>query len=602
VKGARRAAALIGLALTSTQPVRADDSFGSRWGLAAAARLLQSDPLRGAERLAAMGEPAAADLLVQQLDAGGDRRVRLVAIRGLSAFVGYEPARQALAKAMALGSTTDDFLRFGQQTAALVLAASGEPSAIELVAAALHQGNPAARAALLAHPPASFSPLWSGKEKLTPALCAFFADLGDLRAQGLLRDVLRMPKARGDDVDRDVRIAAAAALARLGDAYAAPFARTWIRSSDAVTRAGALDVLVTSGEGDAAEAVVGLLADPATRAVALGQALRVPPDALSLSLGRLPDYSVLTAPDAIAVLARAPREMLRAALSRPATRRTAARAAALRALLAGDEIPELRPTLGALLASGDPGDRAVGAFCLSALGQGTALLLASADPVVVRSAARTLLIAGPDAVRAAVERLASERDETTRAALGLAFWASADAADRIATPTLLSWIEREETIAPMAVLALGSRERADTRFRLDRLLASPSPVMRAHAAVALGSSGEPDAAARLARAWSFEPAVRVRRWIVRALAQRTERQRTVALERITRFEPDEEAREIARAALAGQVPTLRPTASVLDAFGLAAGPWPFELASWPPADKAGAHEPGQGDSGAGGGP
>jgi hypothetical protein len=660
-------------------------SLASRFGLAVVDRLLASgapdDRIRAVERLGTIEGSLAADRLVQILEPGPraeDRRVRLSAIRALSGSVGYEPARQVLAKAMGLPSNDKLFL-LGQRTAALVLSRSGDPSAVGLVVAALHQGNAAARAALLLYPPEAFSVLWSGKDKITPSLCSFFGDLGDLRAVPLLEDVLRMPaaaaSASGRELDRDVRIAAALALARLGATSELPVARIWLDSSDPAWSMAGLEVLVTAGSSDAAEAVVRLLRRPATRARASELSLSVEKADLERALGGWIEDAPLSASvlgwaggraaallggalsqgdargEAAFALARAPGDeawsILRTALENESTRRSAARAAALRARFTGDEPPWLRVRLAGLLASREPMDRAAGSFGLALLGGQTLSLLSSMDPVVVRAAASTLLVAGPDAIRSAAARLATEKDAATRSALGLALAVAKDEDVGIATATLAGWAEEDEILGPLAAVALGARERAETEDRLDRLLASPSALIRAHAAAALGASPRPDAAVRLGRAWSFETSEAVRRSIARALAQRTEPSRTEPLLLIAGLDPDPAAREIARAALASsRVAPLAPVPSrsrllpgevlwttapsfsldtaaqgavrtgvVVDGEGLALpvvsdpsglfavpgirrGPGSFQLASGPSADKASPHEPVEGPPGA----
>src|SRR6185503_2276986 len=162
--------------------------------------------------------------------------------------------------------------------------------------------------------------------------------------------------------------------------------------------------------------------------------------------------------------------------------------------------------------------------------------------------------AGSDAVEACRARLATEGDELTRTALAIAIAASPDASVPVSTGRLAEWAESDEAYAPLAVVALGPRERPLEKRRLGRALDSADPVLRAHAAFGLALSPLPDAVSRLANAWRFEETPRVRRAIVLALGRRREPQRLATLELAAKLDPDEQVRETARLALRGELP------------------------------------------------
>lgn len=584
-----------------------------RLGIGAAARLLASesspDRVRGVERLAGLGQTAAVDRLLAALEPGTvlsrDERARLVAVRVLAPFAGREPVRQFLAKTLGAEGSTTPFASLVRDTAALALAAAGDARSVELLATAVLQGGVAgesARRALVAHPPARLAPLVSGREGVPPAMSALLADLGDLRALEPLRATLSRPKTPalpGVDehenqaavaaapADPTQAIAAAVALARLGDEEQVPVARGWVASGEVALKLAGARVLATSGAADAGRAIAALLAVPAAREEALRLALECPAadevaplvaiakeaDGASrtqaiAALGRIgtaPAVAALAAMladpargwDAAFALALAPSAEARAALGKalgvPATKRLSARASTVRALVRDDAPSGLADALDALLRSRDPADRGAAAFGLAATGAvSVRTLVASDDPAIVRAAARAALVAGPDAVAACAERLAREKDETTRVALAMALAASPYAADALPTGTLAELADGGGAVAPVAARALGLRDGEAIAPRLARLLASGDPVVRAHAARGLALSPSPDAVSRLVAAYTFETDAAVRRAVVRALSRRTEPQRRRTLELAASLDPDAETRESARLALAGQ--------------------------------------------------
>jgi cellulose synthase operon protein C len=588
-------------------------SLQSRLAIAVAERLIFSDSsedrVRGVERLTSAGQREGVDRLLRALAEGGpvfrDARARLTAVRGLAPFASREAVRQQLAKELAVEPGAVPLLGLVRATAAMALAASEDARAVDVLVGALRQGGAAAEAAgraLLAYPPRSLASFGNPSEGLPAPLCELIGRLGDVRAMSLLkgtlaRGLLRASAASGsertdtaddEEESKRARVAAAIALARLGDQEQVPIAENWASSSDPYLKVRGVEVLLLSGAARARRALLPMLMAPETRDPALAIAAQSPSVELlpgleeSLKfggdgarravvlLGRIGGVDAVRilekllrdperAGEAAFALARAPgseaRRALEAAASEPKLARLAARAGTVRALALGDAPSGLGAGLSALLASRDAADRAAAALGLAVLGKADVReLLASPDLAVVRAAARAALAAPRDVVAACRARLATETDGLTRTALAIAIAASPDAQVPVSTGRLAEWAESDEAFAPLAVVALGPRERPLEKRRIGRALDHSDPVLRAHAAFALALSPLPDAVSRLAGAWRFEETARVRRAIVIALGQRKEPQRVTTLELAAKLDPDEQVRESARLALRGQLP------------------------------------------------
>jgi hypothetical protein len=458
-------------------------------------------------------------------------------------------------------------------------------------------GDAAARA-LLAYPPRSLSSFGSGSEGLPGPVCDLLGRLGDVRAATLLKGTLSRGLLRAaasgersevedENESKRARVAAALALARLGDEEQVPIAENWASSSDPYLKLRGIEVLLVSGRGHARRALAPLLGSNETRDAALGLAAESPGVELlpgldasiqaggdgarlaTVLLGRIGGEGGVSrlekllldaerASDAAFALARAPgreaRRALEVATAEPKLRRLLGRAGTVRALALGDPPSGLGDRLHTLFHARDEADRAAGAFGLAALSKADPReLFGSTDPVVVRAAARAVLVAGRAAESACRARLATETDPVTRSALALVIAVSPGAEIPISTARLADWAESDEAFAPLAIVALGPREGALEKRRVGRALESNDPVARAHAAFALALSPLPDATSRLANAWRFEETPRVRRAIVTALGQRKEPQRIATLELAARLDPDVEVRESARLALRGQL-------------------------------------------------
>jgi HEAT repeat protein len=588
-------------------------SLQSRLAVSVAERLIFSDSsddrIRGVERLTSAGQREGVDRLLRALAEGGpvfrDARARLTSVRGLAPFASREAVRQQLAKELAVEPGGVPLLALVRATAAMALAASEDARAVDVLVGAMRQGGPAADAAgraLLAYPPRSLASFGSAGEGLPAALSDLIGRLGDLRAMSLLKGTLargllrasaasgsERPDTAGDEEEsKRARVAAAMALARLGDQEQVPIAENWAASSDPYLRVRGVEILLLSGAARARHALLPLMTAPETRDQALGiaaQSLSVEllpglEDSIKVGgdgarravvlLGRIGGSDAVRAlekllrdperaGEAAFALARAPgaeaRRALQTAGAEPKLLRLAARAGTVRALALGDAPSGLGDRLNALFTSSDAADRATGALGLAALGKvDVRELVASPDPAVVRAAARASLVARDDVVAACRARLATETDGITRTALAIAIAASPDASVPVSTGRLAEWAESDEAFAPLAVVALGPRERPLEKRRLGRALESIDPVLRSHAAFALALSPLPDAVSRLANAWRFEETARVRRAIVIALGQRKEPQRVTTLELAAKLDPDEQVRESARLALRGQLP------------------------------------------------
>jgi hypothetical protein len=580
--------------------------------MAIADRLLASDSwddrIRGLERLLGSGQREAIDRALRAFESGSNLlhdphdpdaplRARLTVIRGLAPYLARDDVRKYYEKELATEQGSAPLSLLVRETAAMALAANGEKRSIETLLAIVRQGGSGAELAaraLLAHPPKSLE-AFASREGLPANISNLLGQLGDLRAVALLRGALSYeskPTADEESLgpprdDDRAHLAAARALARLGDLSPISVARTWVTSPLPWLRLGGVSVLLAGGASDARQKLIPLLSGVTRREAlelaSLSPSLELVPALSQLAKGpddwRLAVWTLGTVGGSEAAatladlmndssrsweaafsLARAPGSEARAALeaagSNARLRRLAARAGTARALTLRDPPSGLTGLLRDLMSSHDPADRAAGAFGLAVLGETRVRdLVASADPVIVRSAARASLALGGDAARACAERLATERDVTTRAALGIAL-VSSEAAEAISTDQLADWAEGGQPFAPLATLALGSREEIGAERRLGRLLTSPDPVLRAHAALALGQSPLPDAVSRLIGAWRFEADPSVRRAIVVSLGQRREPQRIPILELVRQLDPDEQAREGARLGLRGQLPPL----------------------------------------------
>jgi hypothetical protein len=132
----------------------------------------------------------------------------------------------------------------------------------------------------------------------------------------------------------------------------------------------------------------------------------------------------------------------------------------------------------------------------------------------------------------------------------------------VPTTTLLDRAQAGGPDAPLAALALARRADEELAPKVDALLASRDPVMRAHVARGLAASKAPDVVGRLARAYTWEAVGEVRRALIEALATRSGEEQAApssrdALELAAHLEPDRVTRAMAKRTLAGREPPKR---------------------------------------------
>jgi HEAT repeat protein len=579
------------------------------------------DRLRGLERAAATRAPEALALLQRAAKAGvpgafdprapidgiarTDPRALLAAVRGLAAWADRESARKALADVVS-GPTQSFSVRVGsvpsrdpvaedaegaarillaRQEAAIALAESGGPLALEALMALARSGGPGQSAALDAL--ALHAPVWpvlGGVTLTTPATVALASTVGDLRSLDAIEGALRAS-------DAGLRAAALAALGAARDTRCLPAARAAMHDPDLRARLAAAEALVRLGAPEAEESVAALVGDDATVRGALRLAQEVQGESVTraavaravasvdrdirvaaiVALGRQRSAAAASAllqfasdpllgGDAAYALARSPSPAATGAITTmatgTATRRLAARAYFVRRMVRAQRTPQLDGLLASLAASSDGKDRAVGVQALVALGERSLeSALRDADPRVRRAAAMGVSGVRDGIVAALTTALGRETDETTREVLALG-WIDGAASASVPTSVLVDRAEAGGADAALAALALARRADESTGARVDALLASHDPLLRAHAAMGLGEASASDATGRLARAYAWEPEAEVRRAIVLALCRRDRGHDSVpsrleTLQWAARLDPDRIVRRLASRALGG---------------------------------------------------
>jgi hypothetical protein len=570
---------------TSRPPERPSGarSLRDRFGADAAQSLLRAEASetrrRGFARLGSAGTPRALELLARALEPDGaarDARERLAVVRALALHASDPIAEEALIRALGgVEGRAEDRELLVEQSAALALAKARTPSGLRAVSRALRQPGRAsehARLALRAHPPKSIEPLLAAGGVSTPALVALLGELGDAHGRALVE------RAMGDG-SPSVRAEAVLAMHALEPARAIAFARASLGSETpreltlALTR-----VLALARDEAAPRALAALLAEPTTRSSALDIALDAPSPALGpvLAKASAPDDAdrlfsalgraggpealarlerALGAPDdawsalyALALTADADADaVLERALARPTLRRDALRAAALRSVARGRAPDGIDAALGAL-ARGDAADRAAARWYRAVVEPAAAIpAFASRDPNDVRAVSRAAT--EPLLADAAARRLTTEQDPALKATLSVALaWPAA--ADLVPTATLVALLESRGAASYLAAYALALRDSETLRPRLRELMTSGDPLLRAHVALGLAESDQSSAVGLLADSYRLEIDASVRRAIVSALASRSEPARDETLRLAADFEPDDETRTRARAALA----------------------------------------------------
>ena len=606
-----------------TPPPAAVTSLKAHFGLDVALRLLRSsDPeerLRGVQRAAAIHSPEGLDLLQRTVGnkapgeslapegvARLDPRALLSAVRGLADWIDHPTARAALAAIasappaalltrtsatmsdpLADDTQAGERVALARRQAALALATSDNPLAVEALWAAVRAGGAGQDVALEAlriHPPSAPS-VFGGAGPTTPAMVALAGNVGDLRALDAILIV-------ADSGTLPVRVAALSALGSVGDTRGIEAARIAAHDPEPAVRIAAAKALVWLETADAAKRVEELVADnrtvleglnlgqdvqdegvtkaAAARAVASSNsAIRTAAVAL---LGRQTNPLALQALAALVgdsslqghaayALARSPSAGALATIetvSRQASlRRVAARAYFVRRYTRGARSAPLDALLVSLASSTDGRDRALATEARVALGE-TPLqrALTDADARVRRGAAMGALARPtPSSLETSMRRMAEERDEPTRVVLAAGL-IDGDPTGLLAGSTLAALATGGGADAPLAAYALAQRADDSPIPVAEKLLGSRDPIVRAHVARGLAANQAPDATGRLAGAYCWEGNADVRRAIVAALASRSSEAgsavRRDTLQLAADLDPDDVTRETARRALEGK--------------------------------------------------
>jgi HEAT repeat protein len=598
----------------------------AHFGADIATRLLASpvaeDRLRGLERAGRAGTDEALALLVKEAERASTSRQSgkafIVLARALTRYPKEASARTALAALVdaetpsvarsTLLAASDEARRdeaahasrfeLGRETAAIALAATEDPKAIEALVTIVRRGGAGRTAAfrgLAAHPPAT-PKSFASVALSTPEMVKLAATIGDLRTLEQIRGMLVVG-------DASLRAAAISAMADLGDMRALDAAAAAAGAATEPTlRIAGTTALVRLGARDAATRVATLIGDDATAAAGIALGGRISSDnvvnALAAriavtsnadlrssaitALGRSMQPSAVKAlielmkdpsmrSDASDALSRSPApgalDAIASMAVTPAVHRLAARAYVVRALGRGDRDKRLDAFIEKLAQSANGSDRAVGVAASVSLGRTPlAKALSDADPRVRRAAAIASLAhgSGEDDANALLDHLAVEKDESTRVVLAVGLL-DGDAGGRVPTSVLVERCDSGDSDAPLAALALARRGDDAFDTKVTTLLVSGDATTRAHVARGLAASPYRNAVGRLATAYAFEPDVRVRRILIASLAARHEasdsplRLETLAL--AATLDPDAMIRSDALRAQAGRtadaVPMIR---------------------------------------------
>jgi len=569
---------------------------------------------RGLARAAAIGSPEAIALIAQRAEelASADDRTLIDLARALAAFADQDAPRQRLmallnvstrvttrssaaARAAAAEGTSDSLalvaarVGFARDIAARALVASRDAKALEAVFTSAREPGLGQTAALraLASDPSQILDAQTAAHMPAPTSAAAahaLAQTGDLRVLGALR-------ARVASGEPGARAAAIVALGQLGDGGALSSIVSAFGDGDARVRAASGEALVLLDAPQRWRAVEALVTDDNTADAgirlaeraqdagvvkALAARFRAKGDAdvrsaILAALGRgLTDdavkvlVSVAADPrwggEAVAALGRSPNagamRALEALAREPSLRRLVARAYALRALLRHERSGALGALVAELARSRAPADRSVGVFARVALGEASAdASLSDPDPGVRRAAAMGTL-AGWDGLRlpaaeSLLARMPHETDEATRTVLGIGLL-DGDPNARVPTVGLAQRVEAGGPDGALSASAFAARAGDADKDKVDDLLSSTDPVLRAHTARGLARSEEPSATGKLAEAARYEAEPLVRFSEIAALAARPAAPaRDDALRFAARFDPEARIREVARRGLAG---------------------------------------------------
>lgn len=577
----------------------------ARFGVEMVKRLLEASDsasrLRGIARAADVGSPEAVQLLTARTERAvwkSDPHEALALARALAPFADKPAVRDALesilkstVSSMRAGSSVNDggdpAARFelARETAALALVRSGDPKKLGLLVKLAGSDTPAADASKNAlvsvHLPPSF--VLDTQALTTPAAIELAAAIGDVRVEPTLRNATHASSSA-------VRASAVDALAELGDPTTIAVAKEALGDRSPHVRVAGARALARANAPERFKAIVALLDDDATLDAgialaaatadadvvkALARRLATAPSidtkkAVIAALGRQDSVDALRVLatfaktpelsfDVAHALAVSPNEgamrVVEKMIADPATSRLGVRAyvARRRATEEGSDTGDA--AIESLRASKDGGARALGSYATLLLGKGDPeAMLGDRDARVRRAVAMAL---GDDR-RAKerhllAERLAKEPDEAVRTLSAVAFL---DPTSRSHVPTL-ALEDRARSVggdAPLSILARAARKAEAPDDFVAEELASPDPLLRAHAARGLAESAAPDATGLLASAYAEETDVDARRAIVLAIAAASPRDsvsRTTTLKLAATLDPDPVIRGRAVRALAG---------------------------------------------------
>jgi HEAT repeat protein len=389
-------------------------------------------------------------------------------------------------------------------------------------------------------------------------------------------------------------------MGQLGDGRAIELARAAIGEKDARLRAAAAEVFVLLDAGERNRAVEALIKDEVTapagvrlaeraqdegvvnelaaRAVAtadhgLRQAIvralgrGMPPKAVAV-LQALAERDPTLETDIAQAIARSPSAVAMGALekiaSNQAKRRLALRAYFVRRSIRGERSDLLDRMLDDASRSRDAKDRTVAIPALVALGKwDLSSALDDPEPTVRRAAALAGLSVDPDRTeRILLERLVKEKDPTTRIVYSCAL-RGGDPNGVVTTNDLIDRAQSGQADAALAALALARRVNDgpggdQLEKKVNVLLASPVPAMRAHAALGLAKSTLPSATGKLADLYSFDVDPEVRRAAILSLSMRAWETAPIArraLEVAAKLDPDDDTRSAASRVLGGLKPS-----------------------------------------------
>ena len=548
-----------------------------------------SERLRGIQRLAGLGTPAALQRLLRfafERKAQLGARECLTLARALGPHAADAETQVVLALLMNLrpaassGHAELELFELARGTAALALARSRSAAALRALGGALRTAGPGAvlaEQALQAYPPADLDQLLAVPGEPSAELARLLGVLGDQRAFHPLRAWVRGESA-------EVRAAAAVALTQLGELETVPLAREWLSSSLPVLRRAAVEILVLAQEPGAARALGDELQSERQRGDAVAARALGFPDAVLLQTLLPPSPDEHGSPEAWTLLGRiggdAATSQLEAGLRRPEAAFAAAhalsrlpgpgahaalqraldgqlalplvvRVAALRSALWDEHFEGLSARLEALGRSRSAAERAAGAWGASlASSVGALAELASGDEVRIEAAANNALWFDDEVLEAAAQLLSKAAPGRARSALGLVLLRPSGR--RGVTSRVLSELVLEgSAAAPLALRALASRDDARFDAFAEAYLEHPDPILRCHVARGLGESTRTSAIGALARSYEFESDATVRQALVRALSQRRGLTARRTLELAAQLDPSQRVRAAARLGLGG---------------------------------------------------